>query len=173
MFIAGLLAAVLLAWRLFARGDGGDATLLLRRACAAMRQGKDGMGGHVAFDARFEADAVRRLVLLRDLRTAIEADRLQAHFRRAPAWPTAAWRPARWRRIGRMRNSAIWGWTISCASPSRAVHRSSVQSMLASAQDAVFVHATSDLAHALGMRVVAEGVDSIEFWGPLGFHGCD
>lgn len=269
--------------------DGSDATLLLRRACTAMRQGMDGMGGHVAFDARFEADAAHRLVLLEELRTAIEADRLQARFRprarladgRVVAcaletyWPhaqfgdmgmddfllvaeqgglirpftrwlvsTAAARAGEWRALGldiavglRLPSRALadhevvellagalarhnlppealiveigdvahsedidtavavvhaigaLGLQVAMADPGGVcfsldrlarlpvnqliIHRSSVQRMLGSAQDAVFVHATIDLAHALGMCVVAEGVDSIEFWGPLGFHGCD
>lgn len=45
--------------------------------------------------------------------------------------------------------------------------------MLESATDAAIVRAIVDLAHALGMCAVADGVDRVELWGPLGFCGCD
>jgi predicted signal transduction protein with EAL and GGDEF domain len=48
-----------------------------------------------------------------------------------------------------------------------------VTRMLESATDAAIVRAIVDLAHALGMCAVADGVDCVELWGPLGFCGCD
>ena len=53
------------------------------------------------------------------------------------------------------------------------IPRAFVMRMLESAADAAIVRAIVDLAHALGMCAVADGVDRVELWGPLGFCGCD
>lgn len=53
------------------------------------------------------------------------------------------------------------------------IPRAFVMRMLESATDAAIVRAIVNLAHALGMCAVADGVDRIELWGPLGFCGCD
>ena len=39
--------------------------------------------------------------------------------------------------------------------------------------DAVIVRATIDLAHNLGLKVVAEGVESADVWDLLEMLGCD
>lgn len=39
--------------------------------------------------------------------------------------------------------------------------------------DAVIVRATIDLAHNLGLKVVAEGVESTDVWDLLEMLGCD
>ena len=39
--------------------------------------------------------------------------------------------------------------------------------------DAVIVRATIDLAHNLGLKVVAEGVESLDVWNLLEMLGCD
>jgi EAL domain-containing protein (putative c-di-GMP-specific phosphodiesterase class I) len=48
-----------------------------------------------------------------------------------------------------------------------------VSRMLESAHDVAIVKSIIELAHTLGMTVVAEGVESVEYWGPLGFYHCD
>lgn len=48
-----------------------------------------------------------------------------------------------------------------------------VQRMLASSQDAAIVKSSIDLAHALGLSVVAEGVETPEHWQRLLAYGCD
>jgi EAL domain-containing protein (putative c-di-GMP-specific phosphodiesterase class I) len=45
--------------------------------------------------------------------------------------------------------------------------------MLTDENDAVIVRTTTDLAHNLGMRVVAEGVESQEIEASLRLMGCD
>ena len=39
--------------------------------------------------------------------------------------------------------------------------------------DAAIVHSTIDLAHSLGLRVVAEGVEDPATWSTLQGYGCD
>ncbi|MBW8807179.1 MAG: EAL domain-containing protein, partial [Catenulisporales bacterium] len=39
--------------------------------------------------------------------------------------------------------------------------------------DAAIVHSTIDLAHSLGLRVVAEGVEDPATWSTLQSYGCD
>jgi len=53
------------------------------------------------------------------------------------------------------------------------IDRSFVARMLESGQDAAIVKSTIDLAHTLGLAVVAEGVDSAEAWQRLVAYGCD
>ena len=53
------------------------------------------------------------------------------------------------------------------------IDQSFVMRMLESAQDSAIVQSTIELAHTLGMSVVAEGVETVEHWGPLGFYHCD
>jgi EAL domain-containing protein (putative c-di-GMP-specific phosphodiesterase class I) len=45
--------------------------------------------------------------------------------------------------------------------------------MLTDDNDAVIVRSTIDLAHNLGLRVVAEGVEDYETWMQLAELGCD
>jgi len=45
--------------------------------------------------------------------------------------------------------------------------------MLESAQDAAIVKSTIDLAHTLGLYVVAEGVETETHWQRLAAYGCD
>jgi EAL domain-containing protein (putative c-di-GMP-specific phosphodiesterase class I) len=45
--------------------------------------------------------------------------------------------------------------------------------MAIDASDAAIVHSTIDLAHNLGLRVVAEGVESEGAWRRLETLGCD
>ena len=53
------------------------------------------------------------------------------------------------------------------------IDRSFVGNMLEDGNDAVIVRSTIDLAHNLGMKVVAEGVSSEEIWNQLEILGCD
>jgi EAL domain-containing protein (putative c-di-GMP-specific phosphodiesterase class I) len=53
------------------------------------------------------------------------------------------------------------------------IDRSFVQNLAASEHDAVIVRSTIDLGHNLGLRVVAEGVESQEIWDGLAALGCD
>jgi diguanylate cyclase len=53
------------------------------------------------------------------------------------------------------------------------VDRSFVQRMTADADDAVIVRSIVDLAHSLGLRVVAEGVETVDTWRALQALGCD
>ena len=45
--------------------------------------------------------------------------------------------------------------------------------MLQDKQDQIIVHSTINLAHNLGLYVVAEGVESAEVWAELKQLGCD
>ncbi len=53
------------------------------------------------------------------------------------------------------------------------VDRSFVQRMTTDADDAAIVRSIVDLAHSLGLRVVAEGVETVETWRALEALGCD
>jgi diguanylate cyclase (GGDEF)-like protein len=53
------------------------------------------------------------------------------------------------------------------------VDRSFVQRMTSDPDDAAIVRSIVDLAHSLGLRVVAEGVETIESWHALEALGCD
>ncbi len=53
------------------------------------------------------------------------------------------------------------------------IDRSFVQRMTADADDAVIVRSIIDLAHSLGLRVVAEGVETMDTWQALEALGCD
>ena len=53
------------------------------------------------------------------------------------------------------------------------IDKSFVIDMLEDEDDAVIVRSTIDLAHNLGMKVVAEGVSSIDTWNLLEILGCD
>jgi len=53
------------------------------------------------------------------------------------------------------------------------IDRSFVTQMDQDENDAVIVRATIDLAHNLGLKVVAEGVESIDVWDLLEMLGCD
>jgi EAL domain-containing protein (putative c-di-GMP-specific phosphodiesterase class I) len=53
------------------------------------------------------------------------------------------------------------------------VDRSFVQRMTSDADDAAIVRSIVDLAHSLGLRVVAEGVETVETWYALQDLGCD
>jgi diguanylate cyclase len=53
------------------------------------------------------------------------------------------------------------------------IDRSFVARMCTVATDAAIVHAMVELAHALGIRVVAEGVEDEQTWEALNTLGCD
>jgi EAL domain-containing protein (putative c-di-GMP-specific phosphodiesterase class I) len=53
------------------------------------------------------------------------------------------------------------------------IDRSFVMNMAAAESDAVIVRSTIDLAHNLGLRVVAEGVETKETWDLLARLRCD
>jgi diguanylate cyclase (GGDEF)-like protein len=53
------------------------------------------------------------------------------------------------------------------------IDKSFVMEMAVDASDAAIVHSTIDLAHNLGLRVVAEGVESEAAWRQLRELGCD
>jgi diguanylate cyclase (GGDEF)-like protein len=53
------------------------------------------------------------------------------------------------------------------------VDRSFVQRMVSDADDAAIVRSIVDLGHALGLRVVAEGVETAETWATLQAMRCD
>jgi EAL domain-containing protein (putative c-di-GMP-specific phosphodiesterase class I)/GGDEF domain-containing protein len=53
------------------------------------------------------------------------------------------------------------------------IDKSLVLAMLESSQDAAIVKSSIDLAHALGLRVVAEGVETPRHWQRLLAYGCD
>ncbi len=53
------------------------------------------------------------------------------------------------------------------------IDRSFVMRMAGSESDSVIVESTIDLGRNLGLRVVAEGVESAEAWSWLGDRGCD
>jgi EAL domain-containing protein (putative c-di-GMP-specific phosphodiesterase class I) len=53
------------------------------------------------------------------------------------------------------------------------IDRSFVMGMMLNASDAAIVRSTIDLAHNLGLAVVAEGVSSVEIWDWLVELGCD
>jgi EAL domain-containing protein (putative c-di-GMP-specific phosphodiesterase class I) len=52
------------------------------------------------------------------------------------------------------------------------IDRSFVMGMSEDASDATIVRSTIDLAHNLGLEVVAEGVESQEVWDALRAEGC-
>jgi diguanylate cyclase (GGDEF)-like protein len=53
------------------------------------------------------------------------------------------------------------------------IDRSFVMDMAKDANDAVIVRSTIDLAHNMGLRVVAEGIETEEIWNMLTKLGCD
>jgi diguanylate cyclase (GGDEF)-like protein len=53
------------------------------------------------------------------------------------------------------------------------VDRSFVRRMTADSDDAVIVRSIVDLGHSLGLRVVAEGVETVDTWRALEALGCD
>ena len=53
------------------------------------------------------------------------------------------------------------------------IDRSFVMNMEAEQRDAVIVRSTVELARSLGLRVVAEGVESVEVWNQLVEFGCE
>ena len=53
------------------------------------------------------------------------------------------------------------------------IDRSFVQTMELDASDRTIVRSTIDLAHSLGLRVVAEGVETRATWDELAALGCD
>jgi diguanylate cyclase (GGDEF)-like protein/PAS domain S-box-containing protein len=53
------------------------------------------------------------------------------------------------------------------------IDRSFVTDMVANHDDAAIVRSTIDLAHSLGMRVVAEGIENPDTWEHLSQLGCD
>jgi EAL domain-containing protein (putative c-di-GMP-specific phosphodiesterase class I) len=53
------------------------------------------------------------------------------------------------------------------------IDKSFVPQMDRGESDAVIVRATIDLAHNLGLKVVAEGVESTDVWDLLEMLGCD
>ena len=53
------------------------------------------------------------------------------------------------------------------------VDRSFVARMTTDADDGAIVRSIVDLAHSLGLRVVAEGVETVETWRALDALGCD
>jgi diguanylate cyclase (GGDEF)-like protein/PAS domain S-box-containing protein len=53
------------------------------------------------------------------------------------------------------------------------IDRCFVQEMDRNADDATIVHSTIELAHNLGLKVVAEGIESLEIWKTLRDQGCD
>lgn len=53
------------------------------------------------------------------------------------------------------------------------IDRCFVQEMNLNNDDATIVHSTIELAHNLGRKVVAEGVESLEVWETLRRQGCD
>jgi len=53
------------------------------------------------------------------------------------------------------------------------IDKSFVMDMEANENDAVIVRSTIDLAHNLGLRVTAEGVENRDAWDTLGILGCD
>jgi EAL domain-containing protein (putative c-di-GMP-specific phosphodiesterase class I) len=53
------------------------------------------------------------------------------------------------------------------------IDKSFVMEMAVDASDAAIVRSTIDLAHNLGLRIVAEGVESEDAWRHLEALGCD
>jgi diguanylate cyclase (GGDEF)-like protein len=53
------------------------------------------------------------------------------------------------------------------------IDRSFVQDMVSNAADAAIISSTIGLGHGLGLRVIAEGVETVEAWDHLRVHGCD
>ena len=53
------------------------------------------------------------------------------------------------------------------------IDKSFVMDMLDDPSDAVIVHSTIDLAHNMGMKVVAEGIETQDAWDKLAELGCD
>src|SRR6185436_9768363 len=53
------------------------------------------------------------------------------------------------------------------------IDKSFVMEMAVDASDAAIVRSTIELAHNLGLRVVAEGVESEDAWRHLDALGCD
>ena len=53
------------------------------------------------------------------------------------------------------------------------IYRSFVLAMHAETGSRTIVHGIIDLAHRLGLRVVAEGVETRAAWQELAEHGCD
>jgi EAL domain-containing protein (putative c-di-GMP-specific phosphodiesterase class I) len=53
------------------------------------------------------------------------------------------------------------------------IDRSFVQDMHSNESDAAIVRSTIDLAHSLGLAVVAEGIENEETWAQLSNMGCD
>jgi EAL domain-containing protein (putative c-di-GMP-specific phosphodiesterase class I) len=53
------------------------------------------------------------------------------------------------------------------------IDKSFVLHLSAASDDAVIVKSTIDLAHTLGLKVVAEGVETVDGWHTLRALGCD
>ncbi len=53
------------------------------------------------------------------------------------------------------------------------IDKSFVRSLTENDDDAIIVRSTIDLAHNLGLKVVAEGVESVDAWDILAMLGCD
>jgi EAL domain-containing protein (putative c-di-GMP-specific phosphodiesterase class I) len=53
------------------------------------------------------------------------------------------------------------------------IDKSFVQNMARDADDSKIVRSTIDLGHNMGLRVVAEGIETIEVWHLLGAMGCE
>lgn len=53
------------------------------------------------------------------------------------------------------------------------IDKSFVQHMDTNASDATIVRSTIEMAHNLGLKVTAEGVETQKIWDMLKAHGCD
>ena len=177
---------------------GEDAETLIQRADIAMYVAKGRGGGRAGYDSADDPYDPDRLLLICDLRRAIAEDELELHYQ--PKFATQTLELAgvealvRWRHPTRglvapgefiplaERTGAIRPLTLlvlrKAARQWRTWHEDglditiAVNLSVANLLDAELVD-DIDLAHHLGLRVVAEGIEDARSLALLQTHGCD
>src|SRR5207249_2355745 len=146
--------------------DGDDAHTLLRRAEVAVQIAK-GNDGWAAYASEHDEYAPDRLTLMSELRRAIERDELVLHFQ-----------PIVELGVKIAIDDFGTGYSSLAYLHRLAVHavkidRSFVSRITTDENSASIVRATADLGHALGLEVVAEGVEDELAWGRVRSLSCD
>jgi PAS domain S-box-containing protein len=169
-------------------------------ADAAMYVAKRSGGGHAVFDAAQEAAAARQLERLTDLRQCVPREELVIHYQPKIdlGWGTAPDRLTleltegalieaaapdilgRLRRMGEKMSVDDFGTGYSSLAylqrlrvDELKIDRSFVTSLALASDEEVIVRSTIELAHKLGLSVVAEGVEDENVLRLLADHDCD